>query len=112
MGCIGGNTECECLNGIVGVLDTSIKGGVGLVGKPMFGSVDILDTAIKGEIGLVNKPMCGSIGMLDTSIKGRVGIICTLNTEIYLRVMPEVLWLAPDTDEQCDIESNTSWIIL
>lgn len=89
MNCINGNTECGCLRGTVGMLDTGIKGAVGLAGKQMRGSV----------------------GMLDTGIKGKVGIICTPNTEIYLRVTPEVLWLAPDTDEQFNIESNTSWII-
>lgn len=78
MGCIGGNTECGCLNGIVGMLDT----------------------AIKGEIGLVSKPMCGSIGMLDTSIKGRVGIICTPNTGIYIRFDKSLLsWLGADNKE-------------
>lgn len=112
MGCIGGNTECGCLNGIVGVLDTSIKGGVGLIGKPICGSVDILDTAIKGEIGLAGKPMCGSVGMLDTSIKGRVGIICTPNTDVYLFVEPEVIWLTSDTmSADFVVRSNTKWII-
>ena len=90
MNCINGNTECGCLRGTVGMLDTGIKGSVGLVGKPI----------------------CGTVGMLDTGIKGSVGFICTPNTDVYLFVEPEVIWLSPETlSADFAVRSNTNWRI-
>ena len=88
MECINGNAECGCLRGSVGMLDTGIKGAV----------------------GLASKQICGSVGMLDTGIKGKVGIICTPNTELYLRVEPKILWFFKKNETQVvNVESNTKW---
>jgi hypothetical protein len=54
----------------------------------------------------------GSVGLISTQIRGSVGIICTPNTEVYLFVEPEVIWLTPDTmSADFMVRSNTKWII-
>lgn len=112
MDCINGNTDCGCLNGSVGILNTDIKGTVGLSAKPINGSVGVLNISFKGITGFSGKPICGSIGALDTSINGKVGIICTPNTDAYLFVEPEVIWLTPDImSADFVVKSNTKWII-
>lgn len=54
----------------------------------------------------------GSVGLIPTQIRGSVGIICTPNTEVYLFVEPEVIWLTPDTmSADFVVRSNTRWRI-
>lgn len=81
---------CECINGSVGVISTYIVGSIG-----------VIPTQIKGTANII-----------DTIIRGSVGIICTPNTEVYLFVEPEVIWLTPDTmSADFMVRSNTKWII-
>lgn len=84
------NTGCGCLRGAVGMIDTQIR----------------------GVVGIVDIRMKGAVGILDTSIKGKVGIICTPNTEVYLRVTPDVLWFFTENEtKDVNVTSNIQWIV-
>jgi hypothetical protein len=95
----------------VGIIPNEFEGSVGLLSLIAGGSVGIVPQVVNGVVGLLSDTINGSVGVLSQGFGGSVGIFCTPETNVYLRVTPQVLWLAPDTDEQFDIESNTSWNI-
>ena len=103
--------KCECISGSVGIIPNEFNGSVGVHSPFTGGLVGVLSQPFNGLVGLFTDSVSGSVGVISQGFGGSVGIICTPETNVYLRVTPEVLWLAPDAVEQFDIESNTSWII-
>lgn len=69
---------------------------------------------IRGTVGFGNSYLKGSVNLLATDIKGEVGIICTPNTDVYLRVSPEVIWLTPDmfSSGEFAVKANVHWEIV
>ena len=66
---------------------------------------------IDGSVGIINTRIVGSIELINTFITGSVGIICTPNTEVYLRVDPKIVWMSPEDYAEFNIYSNTRWEI-
>ena len=67
---------------------------------------------LNGSVGIADTRICGKVGHLDTSIKGSVGIICTINTDVYLRVTPQTLWFFKENEIlDVDVISNIKWIV-
>lgn len=67
---------------------------------------------LNANIGLADEHLVATIGRIGGNLKANVGIICTPNTNVYLFVEPEVIWLTPDTTSaDFMVRSNTKWII-
>lgn len=113
MGCITANIGSKegCLSARISRVGNTLNANIGLADERLVATISRLSGGLKANIGIVDESLIATIGRIGGNLKANVGIICTPNSEIYLRVTPEVLWLAPDTDEQFDIESNTSWNI-
>lgn len=78
-----------------------MQGVVGLDNFGIQGSVNLLATGIKGVVEM------GTVAM-----QGSVGIICTPNTDVYLRVTPQTLWFFKENEIlDVDVISNIKWIV-
>lgn len=67
---------------------------------------------LKANIGLVGEHLKASVKLVGGRLKANIGIICTPNTDVYLFVEPEVIWLTLDTTSaDFMVRSNTKWRI-
>lgn len=56
--------------------------------------------------------LCGSITRVGQGLSGSVTLVCSVNKDAYLRVVPDVVWLTPEMiGGEFDIYSNVVWRI-
>ena len=91
------------------------------VGIPLVCSASREGTAMDVEasrIGIPAEVTASRVGVPFVASASRIGkpmevsarLVCTINGEFYLRVSPEVIWLAPN-EATVYVESNDNWII-
>lgn len=67
---------------------------------------------LSGNVTRVGESLQGEIARLGASLYGSVSLICTINSDFYLEVTPDVIWLDPNTLESCfEVRSNVEWKI-
>jgi hypothetical protein len=69
------------------------------IGRPLSCSAERVGEPLKVSASRIGKPMQISCGL-----------VCTTENGFYLRVMPDVIWLRPDSAE-VEVQSNVSWRI-
>lgn len=91
-----------CLNVDVSVLSTTLNV-----------SVEYNPLELSLELVLQLKPIIGvHISTTSSRLKVSYGILCSATNESYLQVIPNIVWLTPDTiGEEFDIFSNVVWKI-
>lgn len=56
--------------------------------------------------------LSGSVTRVGQGLSGSVTLVCSVNKDAYLRVVPDVVWLTPDMlSGEFDIYSNVVWKI-
>lgn len=52
------------------------------------------------------------VKMVNPPLSVSCSLVCDVNSEFYLYVEPDVIWLTPDmVSEEFDIRSNVRWVI-
>lgn len=77
-------------------------------------SVNIRDEGQHLNVGIkmVNPLLAVESRLLNAPLSVSCSLICDVNSEFYLYVEPDVIWLTPDmVSEEFDIRSNASWKI-
>lgn len=75
-------------------------------------NISLVDNAIAAKAWLVNQPLIANISKVNEGLKVNIGLVCTPNTEVYLRVTPDIIWLTSDTmSQEFIVKSNTNWRI-
>lgn len=92
MGCVNANigSQCGCLSA------TITRVGAGLT----------------ATISTTEEPLRVTIGRVGTGLSARIGLVCTPNTDIYLRVNPNTLWFFKENEIlDVNVISNINWIV-
>lgn len=55
-------------------------------------------------------PLVATASRVGKTMEVSARLVCTINSEFYLRVSPDVIWLDPN-DANVLVESNVNWII-
>lgn len=77
----------------------------------MFGCEDKIG-CLSGKVTRVGESLKGSLTKLGESLCGSVSLICTISSDFYLEVTPDVIWLDPNTLESWfEVRSNVEWQI-
>ena len=67
---------------------------------------------LKGSILLMGESLSGSLLRRGEGLRGGLSLVCSVNKDAYLRVVPDVVWLTPDMlSGEFDIYSNVVWKI-
>lgn len=67
---------------------------------------------LKGYILLMGESLSGSLLRHGDGLRGNLSMVCSVNNDAYLRVVPDVVWLTPDMiGGEFDIYSNVVWKI-
>lgn len=77
-------------------------------------SVNIRDEGQHLNVGvkMVNPLLAVESRLLNAPLSVNCSLICDVNSEFYLYVEPDVIWLTPDmVSEEFDIRSNVRWKI-
>ena len=114
MGCITTNIGSNggCLSARISRVGNALNANIGLTDEHLIATVSIIGGGLKANIGIVDECLVATIGRIGGNLKANVGIICTPNTNVYLFVEPEVIWLTPDmVSADFMVRSNTKWII-
>lgn len=114
MGCITANIGSKggCLSARISRVSNTLNANIGLANERLVATISRLSGGLKANIGIVDESLIATIGRIGGNLKANVGIICTPNTDVYLFVEPEVIWLTPDTmSADFMVRSNTKWII-
>ena len=77
-------------------------------------SVNIRDEGQHLNVGvkMVNPLLAVDSRLLNAPLNASCSLICDVNSEFYLYVETDVIWLTPDmVSEEFDIRSNASWKI-
>lgn len=92
MGCINANisSQCGCLRA------TITRVGEGL----------------SATISTAEEPIRATISRVGAGLSIRIGLVCTPNTDVYLRVNPNTLWFFKENEIlDVDVISNINWIV-
>lgn len=114
MGCITANIGSKggCLSARISRVGNALNANIGLTDERLIATVSIIGEGLKTNIGIVDEYLVATISRIGGNLKANVGIICTPNTDVYLFVEPEVIWLTPDTvSADFMVRSNIKWII-
>lgn len=77
----------------------------------MFGCKDKIG-CLGGNVTRVGESLQGCVARLGASLCGSVSLICTISSDFYLEVTPDVIWLDPNTLESWfEVRSNVEWQI-
>ena len=75
-------------------------------------SVSRIGGGLECAVTPLGSKLMATASKLNGGLKVNIGLICAPNTEVYLRVTPEVIWLTPDTmSADFVVRSNTKWRI-
>ena len=70
------------------------------------------DSGLSANIGLAEKPISVVVGRVGANLSAKVGLVCTPNTDVYIRVNPNVLWFFTENEIlDVDVMSNIKWIV-
>ena len=76
------------------------------------GSITRAGQELSGSVSRIGDELCGSIIRVGQELSGSVTLVCSVNKDAYLRVVPDVVWLTPDMlSGEFDIYSNVVWKI-
>ena len=76
------------------------------------GSVTRVGQGLSGSVSRIGSELCGSVTRVGQGLSGSVTLVCSVNKDAYLRVVPDVVWLTPDMlSGEFDIYSNVVWKI-
>lgn len=76
------------------------------------GSVTRVGQELSGSVSRIGTELCGSITRVGQGLSGSVTLVCSVNKDAYLRVVPDVVWLTPEMiGGEFDIYSNVVWKI-
>lgn len=68
-------------------------------------------TRVGGD-GSESMGLSGSVTRVDGGLRGYASLVCSVNKDAYLNVVPDVVWLTPDMlSGEFDIYSNMAWRI-
>lgn len=67
---------------------------------------------IKANVGLVNKHLSATINKVSEGLKANIGVVCTPNTDAYIKVSPNILWFLNEHEIlDVGVMSNIKWIV-
>lgn len=79
----------------------------------MYGCGGYIDECISVSCREIKTPIHVDCKCLDEKVNVSCSIVCSINTDSFLRVNPDVLWLTPDmlASSEFNIVSNVNWVI-
>lgn len=67
---------------------------------------------LSGSVTRVGNELRGHISRIGNGLRGCASLVCSINKDAYLRVVPDIVWLTPDMlTGEFDIYSNVIWNI-
>jgi hypothetical protein len=67
---------------------------------------------LSATISTAEEPLRATISRVGAGLSARIGIVCTINTDIYLRVNPNTLWFFKENEIlDVNVISNINWIV-
>lgn len=81
-------------------------------GHCLTAAIDRVGRGLKANISLANKHPTVIINRVGEGLKVNIGIVCTPNTDVYIKVSPKVLWFFSEGEtHSVDVVSNTRWTV-
>ena len=81
----------------------------------VFADADIEKAIRCAEVKFAGSGVFAGISKVDSGVNAVIKVICTANTpdesEYYLEIEPELIWVYPDMEVENYVYSNTSWTI-
>lgn len=112
MGCVNIDATGGCLKATINRVGVGLSAAIKPVDEHLKATIDKVGSSISATISTINEPLMASVGRVGCNLKVSVGLICTPNTDIYLRVEPEMLWLANQGDSlDVNVISNIRWTV-
>jgi hypothetical protein len=82
------------------------------INQPLRINVAKTGDSVECHITRDNKPLQCSIVKIDKTLFCSISIVCSVNNDYYLRVLPDYIWLDPNTLESWfEVRSNVEWQI-
>lgn len=67
---------------------------------------------LSATVSSIDEPLKATIGRIGANINANIGLICTPNTDVYVRVSPNTLWFFKENEIlDVDVMSNVKWIV-
>lgn len=71
-----------------------------------------VNPVVAASVSRLGEPLNVMIGRLGQSMKANVSLVCSPNTDAYIRVTPKTLWLFTENDvANVEVFSNIKWIV-
>lgn len=88
-----------------------ISANIGTNGHCLTAKISRIGRGLKANIGLADVRLVATISRVGSGLKANIGLVCTPNTEVYLRVTPDVLWFFQAETLDVEVASNIKWIV-
>lgn len=114
MGCVSVKTgpQLGCLKAAIGRVGAGLSATVSSIDEPLKAAIGRVGVGLSAAISITDEPLKATIGRVGANINAKIGLICTPNTDVYIRVSPDTLWFFKE-DEILDVDvmSNVKWIV-
>lgn len=91
-------------------------GCVSVKTDPQFGclkaTIGRVGVGLSATVSSIDEPLKVTIRRVGANINGNIGLICTPNTDVYVKVSPNTLWFFKEGEIlDVDVMSNVKWIV-
>lgn len=114
MGCINANIGSQYghLNATIGRVGAGLSATIFTAEEPLRATIGRVDAGLSATISTAEEPLKATIGRVGANINVNIGLICTPNTDVYVRVSPDTLWFFKENEIlDVDVISNIHWIV-
>lgn len=89
-----------------------VTANIGSTGGCLTAKISRVGKGIKANVQLADEHLIATINRVGKGLKANIGLICTPNSEAYIKVTPEVLWFFKENENlNVDVMSNIKWIV-
>lgn len=89
-----------------------VNANIGNKGGCLTATVGRVGSNLKAAISLSDETLVAAISRISQGLEATIGIVCTPNTDVYIRVNPKTLWFFTEHEVlDVDVMSNIKWIV-
>ena len=67
---------------------------------------------LSAKVSLLENGLTAAVNVIGEGLKANIGLVCTPNTDIYIRVKPTILWFSKSSETlDVEVSSNVKWIV-
>lgn len=101
-----------CINANITIVGAGLSATISAAEAPLRATIGRVGAGLSAIVSSIDEPLKATIGRVGANINVNIGLICTPNTDVYLKVTPDTLWFFKENEIlDVNVISNIHWIV-